>query len=194
MAKIILKKMVHRIILYFKQFCISIKNNTDYVWEWKSKGLSDEIIKSPTTTNNILNPSLDYLGVTARVKFNGSCLKQDKVSFAHKIIVNIYITYEISKICPINSHPTLENCLFGTVKLTINIDIDQYKYFGYGIGFDKRGKSSVGNRSGRDFIIFGVDMSPSVHVDNKTRYFRSWWWTYTRIRWYNISSRKNVFK
>ena len=37
--------------------------------------LSEEIIKSLTTTNNILNPSLDYLGDEIRVKFNGSCLK-----------------------------------------------------------------------------------------------------------------------
>ena len=34
----------------------------------------------------------------ARVKFSGSCLKQDKVTYNHGTIVNIYIVYEISKI------------------------------------------------------------------------------------------------
>ena len=30
---------------------------------------------------------------------------------------------------------TLKNCLFGTVTLTKNADIDKYGYSGYGIGF-----------------------------------------------------------
>ena len=34
--------------------------------------------------------------------------------------------------------PTLKNCLFGTVTLTENADIDKYKYSGCGIGFDRR--------------------------------------------------------
>ena len=45
------------------------------------------------------------------------------------------------------------------------------KYSGYGIGFDRRGKFLVGNGLGRNCIIFGVDMSSSVHDDNKKRYF-----------------------
>ena len=32
----------------------------------------------------------------------------------------------------------LENCLLGVVKLTKHIDIDQRKYSGYGIGFDRK--------------------------------------------------------
>ena len=31
---------------------------------------------------------------------------------------------------------TLNNCLFGPVKLTKSADLDKYKYSGYGIGFD----------------------------------------------------------
>ena len=34
-----------------------------------------------------------------------------------------------------NSYPTLENCLFGAVSLTENVDIDKYKYSGNGIRF-----------------------------------------------------------
>ena len=43
---------------------------------WKSKGLSDENITSPTTEDYSLNPQLSYLGTKTRVEFNGSCLKQ----------------------------------------------------------------------------------------------------------------------
>ena len=33
----------------------------------------------------------------------------------------------------------IENCLYGPVKLTKRIDVDQYKYSGYGLGFDRKG-------------------------------------------------------
>ena len=59
------------------------------------------------------------------------------------------------------------NCLFGAVSLTKNADIDKYKYSGYGIGFDRGSVYSVGNGFGRNVIIFGADMSSSVHVGNR---------------------------
>ena len=62
--------------------------------------------------------------------------------------------------------------MFGAVRLTKNADIDKYGYSGYRIGFD--GRSSISFLSdgfGRNVIIFGVDMSSSVHVDNKTFWF-----------------------
>ena len=63
---------------------------------------------------------------------------------------------------------TLSNCLFGSVKLTKNADLDKYKYTGYGIGFDSCGEYSLLNRSvGKNVIIFGVDMNSSMHIDNK---------------------------
>ena len=61
-------------------------------------------------------------------KFSGSCLKQDKATYYHGKIVNIYIVYEISKNYNISSYPSLENCLFGAASLTKHVDIDQYKY------------------------------------------------------------------
>ena len=65
-------------------------------------------------------------------------MKQNKISFDHGTIVNIYIVYEINKNFNISSYPTLESCLFGTVELTKHPDIDQYKYCGYGIGLDRK--------------------------------------------------------
>ena len=79
--------------------------------------MSDESIKPPTTSNKMLNPSLDFVGTKARVKFNGDCLKQEKISFDHGKIVNIYIVYEIDRYVNISSYSMLENCLFGAVKL-----------------------------------------------------------------------------
>ena len=56
----------------------TIITNTDYIWSWKSKGLSDESLKPPTTPDNSLTPSLDYYVDKIRVKFTRSCLKQKK--------------------------------------------------------------------------------------------------------------------
>ena len=153
--------------IYFKPI-----NSTDNISEWKSKGLSNENIKSPSTSNNALNPLLDYVSTKIRVKFSGSCLKQDKATHNHGTIVNIYIVYEISKNYNISSYPTLENCLFGAVSLTKLVDIDQYKYSGYGIGFDRKGEFSFGsNGFGRNVMILGTDISSSVHANNTKNIF-----------------------
>ena len=73
------------------------------------------------------------MGTKIRVRFSGSCL-------THDTIVNIYIVYEINKKDnTTSSDPTLENCLFGAVTLTKNVEIDKYGYSGYRNGFDGRG-------------------------------------------------------
>ena len=55
--------------------------NDSNILSWKSKGLSDESIKPPTTSDKIANLSPDYVGTKIRVKFNGACLKQEKNTF-----------------------------------------------------------------------------------------------------------------
>ena len=58
--------------------------------------------------------------------------------------------------------------LFGAVSLAKHADIDQYNYFGYGFGFDRKGEFSFGsNGFGRNVILFGVDISSFVHANNK---------------------------
>ena len=97
-------------------------------------------------------------------------MKQDKITFNHGKIVNIHTVYEISKKININEYPIVEDCLFGSVSLTKNADIDKCKYSGYGIGFDRHGSFSFpGIGLGRNVRIFGVDMSSSVHIDNKKK-------------------------
>ena len=141
--------------------------NHKYISEWKSKWLSHESIKPPTTYDNSLSPLIDYLGNETRLKFNGSCFKQHKLTYTHRTIVNIYIAYEISISKSNNNYPTLENSLFGGVKVTKNADIDKYGYSGYRIRFDRRGTFSFpGGGFGCNVIIFAVDMSSSTTTDN----------------------------
>ena len=85
-------------------------DNSDSVLEWKSKGLSDESIKSSSAPNNFLNSRVSYYSNKMGVIFSESCLKQDEITYTHGRIVNIYIIYEISKNYNISSYPALENC------------------------------------------------------------------------------------
>ena len=140
---------------YFKR--IAGVGSGNYIYSWKSKGLSDEMLDSITASNCKITPELSFYGTKTKVEFNGSCLKQDKVTYNHGEIVNIYIVYEISQNFSSSSYPTLENCLFGAVSLTKNADIDKYKYSGYGVGFDRHGEFSFGNEL----------LSSSSHANNK---------------------------
>ena len=145
-----------------KHLKVSYVNDITYVLSWKSRGLNNVKIGSIKTNNYSLNPEMDHYEMSKiRAKFNGD-------------IVNIYIVYEITSDYKDINYPALENCLFGSVELTKNADIDKYGYFGYGIGFDRQSSFSIGNETGKNVVIFGVDMSSSSKADNKKRHFNSW--------------------
>ena len=148
-----------------------IDGSTKYISSWKSKGLSNEIIKPIATSDNIVTPLIDYYNTNKiRVKFNGSILRQPKISYTHLNIVSIYIVYELGASTSYNNNPTLKNCLFGAVTLTKRANIDKYKYSGYGIGFDRRSSFSFpGVKFSQNVLIFGVDISSSCHIDNKKK-------------------------
>ena len=56
------------------------------------------------------------------------------------------------------------------MKLTKNADPDKYGYSGYGIGFDARSQFLWScSEWGKKVVIFGVDNSSSVPVDNKKK-------------------------
>ena len=99
------------------------------------------------------------------MNFNGHCLIKNNMSIPKKAL-NLYISYKPgSQLRNLNTGFTLGNCFFGSVKLTKNADLHKYKYTGYGIGFDSRLELTDGS-FGKNVIIFGADMSPSVYVDN----------------------------
>ena len=153
---------------YFK--LNSVVGVIDRVLSWQSKGISNESIKPPTTSNNTLNPRLSYNDTKIKVQFTGSCLKQPKFTFTHKKVVNIYIGYELVVSSSNVNDPTIKNCLFGAVTLTKNADFEKYKYSGYGSGFDRRSRFSFPSGGfGQNVLIFGADMTTSTHIDNKKK-------------------------
>ena len=96
LTRVILKKMVLKLFSisgnkkYFK-----VITNTDYISSWKSKELSAESIEPSTRPDNSLTPALSYYGTKTIVKFTESCLKQSKISYTHRKVINIYIVYEL---------------------------------------------------------------------------------------------------
>ena len=82
--------------------------------------MPDVEIKSFTVSGSSTAPQLAYTGDKIMVKLKGDYLKQDKVTYSHEPIINIYIVYNLYGFVT-NSSATLENCLFGAVTLTKNM-------------------------------------------------------------------------
>ena len=86
-------------------------------------------------------------------------------------MISLYISYIIVT-WPryLNTDFKLGNYLFGVAELTENAGPDKYAYSGYSIGFDTRSYFSLPEGStGKNVIIFGADMSSSVHIDHKNK-------------------------
>ena len=138
---------------------------------WISTGIhngskSTDLFSVDNSNNNkptLLNQN-NRLGVT----FSGNYMKQSKIGYAHGSVVNIYIAYKLKSRRISNSDFTVQNALFGAVKITKDVDTSNYKYSGYGICFDGKSDFTYGNIiNGKNVIISGCDMSFSSHANNK---------------------------
>ena len=124
--------------------------------------MSEENIENITKSD-----SFCYHHLLPDMNFNGYCLIKKNISIP-KNVINLYISCTLGpQLKNLNTDFTLGNCLFGSVKLAKNADLDKYKYSGYGIGFYSRSEFSLLDGTiGKNVIIFGADMSSSTHVDN----------------------------
>ena len=61
---------------YFKK--IAGVGSGNYIYFWKSKGLSEERLDFITASNYNITPELSFYGTKTRVEFNGSCLSKIK--------------------------------------------------------------------------------------------------------------------
>ena len=95
-------------------------------------------------------------------------MKQNKLGYAHGKTVNICIVYSFKNRSTNNPDLTVQNGLFGGIKIKKDVNTSHYKYSGYGICFDGKDYFSIGNiTKGKNVIIFGVDMSSSIYANNK---------------------------
>ena len=103
-----------------------------------------------------------------RVRSNGCYFIQSKALKLNNT-VNIYIAYRLNPIPSTrNTDYTIQNALFGAMKITKNTDYSKNNYTGYGLYFDEGGDFNKGNiNNGKNVIIFGVHESSLVHANNK---------------------------
>ena len=147
-------------------------NNGNHILAWKSKGSSGESIKAPALSNNSLAPWLNQINTKFWVTFDGSYLKQEKVTLTYKQVLNIYTAYQKKLwLFTVGKDFVLQNPLFVAVRLAKNTEFDKYKYSECDIGFYTCRSFSLSDVSGfgKNVIIFGADMSSSVHIDNKKK-------------------------
>ena len=74
---------------------LSSFSKTDNIYSWTSKEISEESIKTPFTSENSFFPKWVDGYQLPKIKVNGNCLKQDRLSFLHRNVVNLYNTYEL---------------------------------------------------------------------------------------------------
>ena len=92
-------------------------------------------------------------------------------------VVNIYIVYKLDPLASTRDTSfTIQNALFGAMQITKNAtDNSKNNYKGYGICFDEGSEfghtitegSRAYTTNARNVLIFGVDMSFSVHTTNR---------------------------
>ena len=98
----------------------------------------------------------------------GNYMKQTKVGYAHGSGLNIYIAYKLGKRTLNSPNFTVQNTLFGAVKITKDVNILHYQHHGYGICFGSKDKFNIGNiRNEKNVITFYCDMSSSIHTSNQ---------------------------
>ena len=94
-----------------------------------------------------------------------------------KNVVNIYIVYKLDPLASTRDKSfTIQNALFGAMQITKNAtDNDKNNYKGYGICFDERSEfghtitegGHAHTTDARNVLIFGPEMSFSVHATNR---------------------------
>ena len=150
---------------------------------WKSTGIF----------NYLGNFHMNAVGVSGRdlpdikndgrlyVYLSGNHFQQNKVIIPNNDnVINIYCVYEMQ---PISSSRdtsfTIQNALFGAMQITKDAtDNSKNNFKGYGICFDERSQFGhtiteggfTHTTNGRNVLMFGADMSFSVHATNRANH------------------------
>ena len=151
--------------------------------EWKSTGIynyaSDSNMNAFANAKSHL-PNLKNDG-RMHVHLSGNHFQQNKVIIPNNYnVINVYCVYKLD---PISSSRdtsfTIQDVLFGAMQITKNAtDNSKNNYKGYGICFDEGSQfghtMTEGGRNhtanGRNVLIFGADMSFSVHRTNRANH------------------------
>ena len=150
------------------------------ILEWNPKDIYDNsnknVLNSVQNTKNVA-PDIKSINGQLYVTFNGNYFERDPITIPNNVI-NIYVVYKLDPISSTrNTDYTIQNALFGAMKITKNTDSSKNNYKEYGLYFDEGGEFGHTVKQGnfnfnrttnaKNVIIFGVDMSSSVHATNR---------------------------
>ena len=151
--------------------------------EWKSTGIYN--YSSDSNMNAFANaksnlPNLKNDG-RMHVHLSGNHFQQNKVIIPNNYnVINIYCAYKLDPIASSRDTSfTIQDALFGAMQITKNeTDNSKNNYKGYSICFDEGSQfghtMTKGVRThttnGRNVLIFGADMSFSVHRTNRANH------------------------
>ena len=151
--------------------------------EWKSTGIYN--YSSDSNMNAFANaksnlPNLKHDG-RMHIHLSGNHFQQNVVGIPNNgNVINIYCVYKLDPIASSRDTSfTIQDALFGAMQISKNAtDSSKNNYKGYGICFDERsqfghtmtedGCTHISN--GRNVLIFGADMSFSVHATNRANH------------------------
>ena len=151
--------------------------------EWKSTGIYN--YSSDSNMNAVANAKSTLLNLKndgrMHVHLSGNHLQQNKVIIPNNNnAINIYCVYKLDPIASSRDNSfTIQNALFGAMQITKNAtDSDKNNYKGYGICSDESSEfghtiTEGGNAhttDARNVLIFGADMSFSVHAINRANH------------------------
>ena len=153
------------------------------ITEWKSTGIYN--YSNDSNMNAVANAKTDLPNFKndgrMHVHLNGNHFQRNVVRIPNNgDVVNIYCVYKLDPIASTRDTSfTIQDALFGAIQITKNAtDNSKNNYKGYGICFDER--SQVGHTmiegglthitNGRNVLIFGADMSFSVHATNRANH------------------------
>ena len=156
----------------------SMKFDISGISEWKPKDIYDSLNKNVLNSvrNTTVSPNIKKnTNGQLYVSFNGNYFKQDPITIPNNVI-NIYVVCKLDPISSTrNTDYTIQNALFGAMKITKNTDSSKNNYTGYGLCFDEGSEFGHTVREGnfnhvtnaKNVIIFGVDTSSSIHATNR---------------------------
>ena len=131
------------------------------------KGIEDTRTKLPELKND----------GRMHVYLQGNHFQQNNVTIPNNNnVINIYVVYKLDPISSTrNTDYTIQNALFGALKIAKNTDSSKNNYTGYGLCFDEGGEFGHTVRqdnfdrttNAKNVIIFGIDVSSSIHATNR---------------------------
>ena len=139
------------------------------------------VLKIPKKEMSILkNDERLYVYLQSNHFQQNNVLTSNNDNVINKNVVNIYIVYKLDPLASTRDKSfTIQNALFGAMQITKNAtDNDKNNYKGYIICFDERSQfghtttesSRAHTTDARNVLIFGANMSFSVHATNRANH------------------------